>query len=87
MSEQPVSDHSQVLVLEPGRAEFHYWRDLWHYRELRDPRLARCRGALQADRDWYRLGRGAAIPDDDRMMPQDLLRRISPINTLSIRKW
>jgi lipopolysaccharide transport system permease protein len=22
------------LVLEPGRAERHYWRDLWHYREL-----------------------------------------------------
>src|SRR5262249_36116699 len=24
----------RVLVLEPGRAEHHYWRDLWHYREL-----------------------------------------------------
>jgi lipopolysaccharide transport system permease protein len=23
-----------VLVLEPGRAERNYWRDLWHYREL-----------------------------------------------------
>jgi lipopolysaccharide transport system permease protein len=23
-----------VLILEPGRAERHYWRDLWHYREL-----------------------------------------------------
>jgi len=23
-----------VLVIEPGRAERHYWRDLWHYREL-----------------------------------------------------
>jgi lipopolysaccharide transport system permease protein len=23
-----------VLVLEPGRAEQHYWRDLWNYREL-----------------------------------------------------
>ncbi len=23
-----------MLVLEPGRAERHYWRDLWHYREL-----------------------------------------------------
>ncbi|NCZ97313.1 ABC transporter permease, partial [bacterium] len=22
------------LVLEPGRAERHYWRDLWRYREL-----------------------------------------------------
>jgi lipopolysaccharide transport system permease protein len=25
---------AQVLVLEPGRAEQHYWRDLWGYREL-----------------------------------------------------
>ena len=23
-----------VLVLERGRAERHYWRDIWHYREL-----------------------------------------------------
>lgn len=22
------------LILEPGRSERHYWRDLWHYREL-----------------------------------------------------
>ena len=27
-------DSERVLVLEPGRAERHYWRDLWHYREL-----------------------------------------------------
>jgi lipopolysaccharide transport system permease protein len=26
--------YSRVLVLEPGRAERHYWRDLWAYREL-----------------------------------------------------
>jgi lipopolysaccharide transport system permease protein len=25
---------ARVLVLEPGRAERHYWRDLWAYREL-----------------------------------------------------
>ena len=24
----------RVLILEPGRAEKNYWRDLWHYREL-----------------------------------------------------
>lgn len=24
----------QELVIEPGRAERHYWRDLWRYREL-----------------------------------------------------
>jgi lipopolysaccharide transport system permease protein len=29
-----VAVHAQVLVLEPGRAERHYWRDLWAYREL-----------------------------------------------------
>jgi len=27
-----ISPHT--LVLEPGRAEHHYWRDLWRYREL-----------------------------------------------------
>jgi lipopolysaccharide transport system permease protein len=26
--------HEHVLVLEPDRAEQHYWRDLWAYREL-----------------------------------------------------
>jgi hypothetical protein len=25
---------SRVLVLEPGRAEQHYWRDIWAYRQL-----------------------------------------------------
>jgi lipopolysaccharide transport system permease protein len=25
---------SDILVIAPGRAEAHYWRDLWHYREL-----------------------------------------------------
>ncbi|MEJ5310849.1 MAG: ABC transporter permease [Anaerolineae bacterium] len=28
----PINEH--VLILEPGRAEKNYWRDLWHYREL-----------------------------------------------------
>jgi|SRR5665213_403610 len=36
--ETPKSDTEaladQTLVLESGRAERHYWRDLWHYREL-----------------------------------------------------
>ena len=27
-------DTDDVLVLEAGRAEAHYWRDLWRYREL-----------------------------------------------------
>lgn len=26
--------HSQTLVIEAGRTERHYWRDLWRYREL-----------------------------------------------------
>ena len=33
----PNSDQharERVLVLELGRAERHYWQDLWHYREL-----------------------------------------------------
>lgn len=25
---------NRILVLEPGRAERHYWRDIWSYREL-----------------------------------------------------
>lgn len=25
---------TQEVIIEPGRAERHYWRDLWHYREL-----------------------------------------------------
>jgi lipopolysaccharide transport system permease protein len=34
MNQQDFSDSLRVLVLEPGRAERHYWRDLWAYREL-----------------------------------------------------
>ncbi len=29
-----VAAPERVLVLEAGRTERHYWRDLWHYREL-----------------------------------------------------
>jgi lipopolysaccharide transport system permease protein len=25
---------SNVIIIEPGRHELNYWRDLWHYREL-----------------------------------------------------
>jgi len=28
------ASRDRVLVLEAGSAEHHYWRDLWHYREL-----------------------------------------------------
>lgn len=28
------SPEERVTILEPGRAERNYWRDLWHYREL-----------------------------------------------------
>jgi lipopolysaccharide transport system permease protein len=34
MSERQLSGRERVLVLEPGRAERHYWRDIWAYREL-----------------------------------------------------
>src|SRR3990170_1368840 len=27
-------NNQRVLVIEAGRAERHYWRDLWRYREL-----------------------------------------------------
>jgi len=34
-STEPVGQpHERVLVLEQGRADLHYWRDLWAYREL-----------------------------------------------------
>jgi lipopolysaccharide transport system permease protein len=29
-----VQTNHPTLVIEAGRAERHYWRDLWHYREL-----------------------------------------------------
>src|SRR6476619_7233952 len=32
-TEMDISDE-HVLVIEQGRAERHYWRDLWRYREL-----------------------------------------------------
>jgi lipopolysaccharide transport system permease protein len=34
MNQQDFLDSPRVLVLEPGRADRHYWRDLWAYREL-----------------------------------------------------
>ena len=36
MSEQAMdlNAHEPVIVLEPGRTEKNYWRDLWRYREL-----------------------------------------------------
>jgi lipopolysaccharide transport system permease protein len=33
-SDTQNSPGEHVLVLEAGRAERHYWRDIWHYREL-----------------------------------------------------
>jgi lipopolysaccharide transport system permease protein len=32
--ETPSPASERAIVLEPGRAERNYWRDLWHYREL-----------------------------------------------------
>ena len=34
MSDDAIGGASRVIVLEPGRAEQHYWRELWRYREL-----------------------------------------------------
>src|SRR4051812_39067083 len=33
-SAPPAAEHIPELVLEAGRADAHYWRDLWRYREL-----------------------------------------------------
>src|SRR5260370_23350751 len=54
----------QELVIEAGRSERHYWQELWRYRALPSDRMARYFGALQADRDWPRLGADPTIPDD-----------------------
>lgn len=29
-----MTTNTHTLIIEPGRAERHYWRDLWRYREL-----------------------------------------------------
>ncbi|MGH7074803.1 MAG: ABC transporter permease [Stellaceae bacterium] len=34
MTETAISDGPHILILEPGRAQRQYWRDLWAYREL-----------------------------------------------------
>lgn len=34
MREPPSTGAERVLILEAGRAERHYWRDIWAYREL-----------------------------------------------------
>jgi lipopolysaccharide transport system permease protein len=34
MSEKGLPADRHILVLEPGRANRHYWRDIWAYREL-----------------------------------------------------
>jgi lipopolysaccharide transport system permease protein len=33
-SQQQLIDSQSVLVIEAGRTERHYWKDLWRYREL-----------------------------------------------------
>lgn len=34
MSQEVIRPKERMLVLEAGRSERHYWRDLWEYREL-----------------------------------------------------
>ncbi|MCY7390763.1 MAG: ABC transporter permease, partial [Leptolyngbyaceae cyanobacterium CAN_BIN12] len=34
MTRQPTKAMQQTLVIEAGRAERQYWKDLWKYREL-----------------------------------------------------
>lgn len=33
-SDMPAIGPSSALIIEHGRADRHYWKDLWHYREL-----------------------------------------------------
>ena len=28
------NQHVEEIIIESGRTEANYWRDLWHYREL-----------------------------------------------------
>jgi|ERR1700730_9781931 len=53
-----------MLVIEPGRAERHYCRDLWRCRELFRVLAWRHLGALQADSDQGGVGAHPAIFDD-----------------------
>jgi len=34
MTVQEYKPFKETLVIEPGRTELHYWKDLWRYREL-----------------------------------------------------
>jgi lipopolysaccharide transport system permease protein len=34
MDTQKLTEIDDTLIIEAGRAELHYWRDLWRYREL-----------------------------------------------------
>lgn len=34
VANSPIIVDQRITILEPGRAERNYWRDLWHYREL-----------------------------------------------------
>lgn len=34
MNAEAAADRDRVTILEAGRSELHYWKDVWHYREL-----------------------------------------------------
>jgi lipopolysaccharide transport system permease protein len=34
MTDRAISGETRELIIEPRRAELHYWRDIWAYREL-----------------------------------------------------
>jgi hypothetical protein len=64
-------------IIEAGRVERHYWRDLWRYRELfQRAGLARRGCPLQADGDRSGLGCHSAVRDNHfRKIGESAVRR------------
>ena len=60
-----AASRERELIIEPGRSERHYWRDLWQYRELfqilawRDISVRYKQTVI-----WGRLGAHPPIPND-----------------------
>lgn len=69
----------EELIIEPGRAERNYWRDLWRFRESPLlPRLPRHPGPLQTDRNRDSVGSHPATHGNAglRCLPSARPRRV-----------